>query len=142
MGLVLDCNCCTTGLFFSEEDSNMDVDAKKFHKNRKQKQRNDLQFQMIELKDEKYKNKCKSLLLDVFIRNKFDTLHYDLQNKQVFKTYIDYYLSKSIQIDNSIKSFIAINKQNKKEVVGVLICDNYSNEMDKKTINNLIKKYN
>ena len=80
-----------------------------------------------------------SVLIECFVKNKFDTVHYDLKNKQVFKNnYIDYYLSKSIQSNNNnIKSFIAINNKNKKEVFGVLVCDNYLHEMDEKVANEL-----
>lgn len=136
MGATLD--CCTAGLL-NPHDSNIDDygHKKRKRKQKKKKNRDNIEVEIIEL-NEKYASKCKSLLINTFIINKFDTVHYDLQNKQVFKKiYIDYYLSKSLKTENNVKSFIAINKNNDKEVIAVLICDNYSNEMDEKTTNNL-----
>lgn len=132
-------DCCSLGLFSpqSDIDDPMDYRKNKFRKVKKKKiNRDNIDIKIIEL-NEKYKSKSMSLLIECFIKNKFDTFHYDLKNKHVFKkNYIDYYLTKSIENSN-VKSFIAINKKNEKEVVGILICDNYLDEMDEKAKNEL-----
>ena len=131
-------DCCTIGLFSTETNIDDPMDYRKLRKSKKKKiNKDDIDIKIIEL-TEKYKSKAVSLLIECFVKNKFDTVHYDLKNKQVFKkNYIDYYLTKSIQSNNNIKSFIAINTKNDKELPGILVCDNYSDKMDEKTFNEL-----
>lgn len=85
--------------------------------------------EIMELREE-HRKQCKALLVEMFIKNKFDPLYHNLKNKQVFRTFVDYYLSKSISSNTTIRSFVAVDTANEDVVVGVLICDDYEGAME------------
>eukprot|EP01084_Bolivina_argentea_P017419 32539_1 len=135
MGITLDC-CLPAEIDHSRERA-----IRKKRQQRRNILKKDFECKIIEL-NETHRKKCHYLFIDAFIKNKFDSVYYDLKNKQVFKTYINYYLSKSINTKNNIKSFVAVNKKNENQIVGVLICDNYSESMRQKAMKDLITRSN